>query len=190
MSDVRFRAVQLWLLLTYGDERSYRGNAGYDDHAGEAYRYDSKVQNHKSVSIGDVVILVGRGARRVHEIQGVGHIDRIVAEEGTKTISRCPSCHRSQLHERTTLHPRFRCKVGHVFDDPLGTREPVTLYTASYGESYVSLKGMLPPGFVKRLQVNQGDQLAIRRARPEVLAEIGTRIPDLGRFLDGVHFKP
>lgn len=37
---------RIWLLLTFGDDRQYAGNAGYHDDPRAFYSFDSYVANH------------------------------------------------------------------------------------------------------------------------------------------------
>ena len=49
-----------WVLLTFGTDRQYGGNVGYDDETTDSYRYDSIVANHLRVKEGDAAIVCDR----------------------------------------------------------------------------------------------------------------------------------
>jgi hypothetical protein len=49
------------VVLTFGGDRQYGGNTGYEDRTTEYYSYDSFVANHLQVASGDVAIVCDRG---------------------------------------------------------------------------------------------------------------------------------
>src|SRR5262249_15748743 len=69
-----------WVVLTFGGDRQYGGNEGYEDRTSEYYSYDSFVANHKRVSVGDVAIVCDRKF-----VVGAALIDRIERTAGIKT---------------------------------------------------------------------------------------------------------
>lgn len=126
-----------WMLLTFGAEREWGGNAGYDDDPTARYRYDNFVPNHKQVESGDVAVLRDRGG-----LIGVARIGHISAAPGAKTRYRCPvtGCSTGDLKRRRTRRPEFRCKAGHEFDRPVEDEVPCVAYEAE-------LRGFTPtPG--------------------------------------------
>jgi hypothetical protein len=50
---IRRRTPTLLVVLTFGDDRQYGGNAGFDDKPNERYRYDNFVQNDTEIARGD-----------------------------------------------------------------------------------------------------------------------------------------
>jgi len=104
-----------WLLLEKSDEtRISKGIDGYQDQTGESYRYDSLVPNHKNLAGGDFVVL-----RKENEILGVGEIAGISEVNDAKIHRRCPECRSTDIRERTTKQPKWKCgKCAHEFSEP------------------------------------------------------------------------
>ena len=120
-----------WLLLEKSDEtRVSKGIDAYQDKTGELYHYDSLVPNHKNIATGDSVVL-----RKENEILGIGEVAQISKSETTKTHRRCPECESTDIRERTTQEPKWKCgKCGHQFPDPMETTAKVTSFVASIDE--------------------------------------------------------
>lgn len=120
-----------WLLLEKSDEtRISKGIDGYLDRTGEAYHYDSLVPNHKQLSRGDYVIL-----RKENDILGVGRVDSIAEHSDKKSHRRCPGCRSTDIRERTTKIPRWKCgKCAEVFETPEETVVDVQAFAASIVE--------------------------------------------------------
>ena len=117
-----------WLLLEKSDEtRISQGIDGYRDRTGEEYRYDSLVSNHKQLSAGDIVIL-----RKENDILGAGRIDSVTQSPDAKIHRRCPKCESTDIRERKTKSPRFKCgKCTSLFEYPVETIVDVQSYVAS-----------------------------------------------------------
>lgn len=116
-----------WLLLEKSDvNRISKGIDGYRDMTGESYNYDSFVPNHTNLSAGDFVVL-----RVDNEIVGVGRIGSISARADVKQHRRCPKCTSTDIRERVTLSPAFKCgKCSFEFSQPIQTSAPVTAFQA------------------------------------------------------------
>jgi 5-methylcytosine-specific restriction protein A len=131
--------MRTWLFLTLSDsERLYRGNLGYADDPRRAYRYDSFVPNHRQVAIGDRAIIRGK-----KDILGSAIIESIEAIEGEKVRQRCPVCQGTNLKQRSTAVPRFKCACGAEFDESKAGAVPCRLYSANFGESFVELSELV-----------------------------------------------
>lgn len=50
------------MLLTFGADRSYGGNAGYIDEPTKLYRFDNFVPNARRLAVGDIVVIRDRTA--------------------------------------------------------------------------------------------------------------------------------
>ena len=124
-------APRAWLLLTSTGERSYAGNTGYADDATRLYRYDSNVQNHKNLHVGDMVIL-----RDKDHIIGVTTIRGIDVTSAVKSRFGCPNCGLTKLKIRKTLTPKYRCDCGAEFDRPVEDIVPCDSYTAYFSEEF------------------------------------------------------
>jgi hypothetical protein len=120
-------AQKCWLLLEKSDEtRISKGIDGYQDKTAEVYRYDSFVPNYKNIKTGDVAIL-----RKEGNILGSGRIGLIVEAPSIKTHRRCPSCRSTDIRERKTRTPKWKC--GHCateFFEPGTTQASVMSFTA------------------------------------------------------------
>jgi len=120
-----------WLLFEKSDDtRISKGIDGYRDETGEIYRYDSKVPNHKKLSLGDVIVL-----RKENEILGLGRIENIVSVAAVKKHRRCSKCESTDIRERITLSPTWKCgKCTHEFAEPINTNMSVLAYTATISD--------------------------------------------------------
>lgn len=117
-----------WLLLEKSDEtRISKGIDGYQDRTGESYQYDNLVPNHKQLGPDDYVVL-----RKENEILGVGRISSISQDTDTKIHSRCPDCGSTDIRERTSKSPRWKCgKCPHEFESPDETIVGIQSFVAS-----------------------------------------------------------
>jgi len=120
-----------WLLLEKSDDtRISKGIDGYQDKTGELYKYDSLVPNHKQFGIGDYVVL-----RKENEILGVGRVGNIAQEADAKIHRRCPECSSTDIRERSTKSPKWKCgKCAHEFEAPRESIVEVQLFEATIDE--------------------------------------------------------
>lgn len=114
-----------WLVLTFGDDRSYAGNLGYADDPRQMYQYDNFVQNYSNVSPGDVLVIRDR-----QSLLGLARVAEIRSSDGVKTRRRCPICDGTSFSERVHKRPRFRCSEGHEFEGPQTEAVPCTKFEA------------------------------------------------------------
>jgi|ETN02SMinimDraft_2_1059926.scaffolds.fasta_scaffold28015_2 ribosomal protein L37AE/L43A len=128
-----------WLLFEKSDEtRVSKGIDGYNDRTGKEYNYDNLVPNHKRLSSGDLAII-----RKENLIIGYGVIGDIKQKEHVKVHRRCPHCNTTDIRERKTVMPRWKCgKCSNVFSDPHKTSADVHLYNAKI-ESFINFEN--PP---------------------------------------------
>ena len=146
-----------WLLLTFGSDRQYSGNAGYEDELATVYRYDSFVQNSRRLAKGDVVVLRDRDA-----MLGVASIEQIVSRRATKTLRRCPICTTTQFDERRTRTPRFRCKRGHEFAEPTLDLKECDEFEARFGNSFRTAPGLISIADLRAACPRYTDQLSMQ----------------------------
>ena len=120
--------MNYWLLLEKSDEtRVSKGIDGYRDATGESYHYDSLVPNYRNVAAGDFVVL-----RKENEIVGIGTIRSIAEIADTKVHRRCPKCESTDVRERVTKEPKWKCgKCAVEFPDPKETIVEVRSFTAA-----------------------------------------------------------
>jgi hypothetical protein len=105
-----------------------------------SYTYDSTVQNHRRVAVGDLAVV--RDGTKVH---GVATVERIDSKIGvTKTRSRCPNpeCRSTSFKPRTTRTTKFLCTRCRLeFDEPSAEPITVTGCVARFGTSWCSING-------------------------------------------------
>ena len=116
-----------WLLLEKSDyTRVSKGIDGYQDQTGKSYQYDNFVPNYKNLASGDRVVL-----RKENEILGIGEIAQISEGDDTKIHRRCPKCKSTDIRERTTKSPKWKCgKCPHEFPEPEETITKVRSFIA------------------------------------------------------------
>jgi len=104
------------------------GIDGYSDNTGRVYYYDSLVPNHRQINTDDSVIL-----RKENNIVGIATIQRIETTDGIKTHKRCSKCGNTDIRERKTKLPKYKCaaiECKQEFDEPTIEESKVTTYAA------------------------------------------------------------
>jgi putative restriction endonuclease len=147
-----------WLLLAFGDQRSYAGNMGYADDMQAVYRYDSFVQNHKRIREGELAVL-----RDKDGLVGLARIARIVEAQGTKTRQRCPRCDSSRLKSRKVKRPPLFCSsCKHEFVEAFQEEVSCTTFSAYFDGSFVSARGAIGVADLRHACPNYSGQLAMQ----------------------------
>lgn len=160
--------AKAWSFLTFGENRQYGGNAGYEDDLKRLYKYDSKVPNHKKVAEGDLVVLRGK-----KDVFGFATITSISKERGMKVLKRCPECSSTSIRYRPSKDPRWRCDDGkHEFEEPRATEIEVDLFEAGFGGTFVPLNGEATIPALREIALRRNDQHAIQRLDLEKLEEL------------------
>lgn len=151
-----------WLVLALGDNREHGGNDGYDDNPAEHYSWDSTVQNHARLAVGDVIALWDR-----KELIGVSTIEAIDIDTDEKTLYSCPRCKKAgNIKPRLREKPIYRCgKCGALFDDPDKTKKTVTTYRSRHGAAWIGARGLLTGAELRALCDSPKSQLSMRPAR-------------------------
>lgn len=155
-----------WLLLTFGDERQYAGNQGYEDDPALVYRYDSFVPNHRQLVAGDAVVL-----KAPDRTLGCARIERIDEHDGTKERQRCPECKTTAIKTRRTARPLYRCDAKHEFDVPIVETVECRKYAAHFGDSFVPIAGEVDVSALRSACRNYNGQLAMQRIDRALVAE-------------------
>lgn len=179
-----------WLLLAAGDDRHYGGNAGYDDDADAYYSWDDTVKNYRNVRVGDRVALWDK-----RQLLGLSVVEAIETAPDTKLVHRCPneSCGRTNISERKTMEPRFKCqRCGSEFDHPDSTPRDVIRYVSRHDAAWTSLEGLLTADQLRNLcrspksihSMRELDWAAfssalVERGAGHALARVADRSPDL-----------
>lgn len=146
-----------WSFLTIEGIRQYGGNAGYRDDPAKVYRYDSDVANHRQIQTGDIIIV-----RSKREVLGIAVIERIVEGEDSKERLRCPVCQANNIKERVTKRPRWGCKNGHAFDEPIRQYDTVRTFEAHYEESFRTIPPTLTTSALHDAVLRPSDQMSIK----------------------------
>jgi len=165
--------MNYWLFLEKSDDtRVHNGIDSYKDETGKTYNYDSFVPNYLNIKQGDRAIL-----RVENDIIGIGVIGNITKKEILKIHRRCPKCDKTNIRERKTKIPSFRCnKCKDEFLEPNTTKDPADAFTA---EIINFVKFTLPPSVsdVKKCSITSGgqkNQLAMMQLDPEMILKIIT----------------
>jgi hypothetical protein len=172
--------LKAWLVLSFGEVRQYGGNTGYRDDPERVYRYDSFVPNHKRVSPGHLLAIVGRKG-----LIGFARIARIEKQRGYKTFFRCPECHTSAIKKRKRAKMLFRCNHGHQFDAPITEEVECAEYEAHYEGSFTRAKSDIPMHEFRKACPKYSDQLAIQQLDFDQIQQRAYRsAPELKVLLD------
>ncbi|MGW6721671.1 HNH endonuclease [Streptomyces sp. NPDC054995] len=180
-----------WSFLVTGNDRQFQGNDGYEDIVEESYSYDSTVNNHQHVAVGDLVVV-----RNGKEALGAGYVEALqVLSDQEKVRSRCRFCGSTGFKGRLTMVPRFWCSnCKNAFDDPLIETLSVTAFRAHYGGTWQPLDGCLHKEQLKELSPSRSDQQSIKKLdRDRTLKAIetrGVRIPRRRDVVDGGEQRP
>jgi len=120
----------VFLILEKSDEtRISIGIDGYSDDTGITYNYDNLVPNYKKVKRNDLVII-----RKENEIVGTAEINSIEESVSEKIHRRCVDCNTTDIRERKTKSPTFKCgNCATEFDEPIITTTEITAFTAHLG---------------------------------------------------------
>lgn len=145
-----------WALIAMGDGQQYAGNQGYADDPQRVYSYDSKVANHKNLSVGDLVFIRDR-----QRLLGIATIQDITSKPGQKLMRRCPICRTVDLKGRKTVSPTYRCDEGHEFNEPLEQPTDVTQFDAHYADTFLEAAGAVSVAQLKAAAPRRSDQLSI-----------------------------
>ena len=156
--------ARVWSFTVIQGRRQYGGNQGYDDEIASTYRYDSDVANSRQVSQGDLVLI-----RDSKSMLGIGVVERIVSEVGTKKRLRCPECGTTAIKQRRKITPRWRCNNGHTFADAIEEIVPVTRYEAHYRNSYLDANDKISSSQIRSAAMRPSTQPSIEELSPAKL---------------------
>ncbi|WP_172976556.1 HNH endonuclease [Roseivivax sp. THAF40] len=165
--------------MTFGEDRQYGGNVGYEDDLERLYKYDSKVPNHKNVAKGDLIILRGK-----QSVFGIATIKKIKKNRGLKVLKRCPECGITSIRYRPSKQPKWRCDNGkHEFEEPISTEIEVDLFEAEFGETFSPLNDEITITDLRSITIKRNDQLAIQQLNLQSLEKLIKINPGADRAL-------
>lgn len=149
-----------------GEDRQHRGNEGYDDLVHAYYSFDSTVPNSRKVSPGDVAVVRDNAV-----VLGAARIVRLLETAGqSKKRHRCPECDTTDIKERYTIAPRYRCGRGHTFDHRVVEDLVVTRYRAMYDDTWRGATGLtvteIDAAYLGRAAQHAIRQLDMQTLRP------------------------
>lgn len=163
-----------WLVLALGDKREHGGNDGYDDDPAEHYSWDSTVQNHARVAVGDVIVLWDK-----KKLIGISVIEAIDTGTAEKTLYFCPQCGKAGIKRRQRQRPAYRCyKCGALFDTPDHKTKTVTTYRSRHDQAWMDGRGLLSGAELRALCDSPKSQLSMRPMRWEKLQDALLAIDD------------
>ncbi|MFD5885526.1 HNH endonuclease [Streptomyces sp. NPDC060334] len=150
-----------WLVLALGENREHGGNDGYDDNPAEHYSWDSTVQNHTRLAVGDVIALWDR-----KELLGVSTIEAITTDTVEKVLYSCKGCGMAgAIKPRLRKKPKYRCgKCDALFADPIKKKKTVTTYRSRHGADWIDGRGLLTGAELRALCDSPKSQLSMRSA--------------------------
>lgn len=148
-----------WLLMTFGQEQTYGGHLGYTDELSKVYQYDSFVSNYRQITEGDFALL-----RDKQKLLGIARIERIDTRQGNKERFIRPECGTPRIYLRKTKNPKFRCQNagGHIFDPPVRQVVSCNLYTAYFGNSFISAEAAVSLATLRKACPRYNEQLAMQ----------------------------
>ena len=165
-------STNAWLLIALGSDRQYVGNDGYDDSVDAYYSWDSTVQNHAKVRVGDNVALWDGSL-----LLGVATIESISTELGMKSRRRCPVCTKTGFKKSGQGYYCPNCKDH--FLDPTAEEIEVTKYRASYASTWTDVSGALMGKELRSACVSPSSIHSMRPMNWGALADmLRDRVPD------------
>ena len=138
-----------WLVIAAGDHRQHAGNEGYNDIPSQHYHWDNTVANRDKLKPGHAIVIWDKVT-----LLGASIIEEIEEADGTKNRMRCPGCNRTQLKERETMRPRYRCYRKGCrleFDDPIEESIDVHNYHSCHASAWMDLGGLLDAPALRNL---------------------------------------
>ncbi|MFC8530778.1 HNH endonuclease [Nocardia sp. NPDC057227] len=174
LSSLGGRSERAWLVLTKTAYRRLGGASKYDDDPASHYSWDSTVPNHADVAVGDIVLLWNQ-----IESLGVSVIDHINVGTADKRRARCSHCNSTNLEQRKTMRPIYRCQnCKQKSDDPVyEDLNGITTYRSSHEQSWIDLLGEFTAAELRSLCVKPKSQNSFRPLRwPDIRKEIDARL--------------
>ena len=182
---------QAWVAIAKEpDGLLYGVHDGYDDEPSNYYEYDSKVGNHKQVSVGDLLFI-----RSGEFVLGFGQIEAISITNGTKALRKCANCGgRPESRKNAIIEWRcIDCKKEFTTAQLRVDVVEVLKYRATYIRTWQDANHPLTIGELFSFQANKDTQSAIRKLDPTKLPllisvlmgtilppdQLGVQLPDL-----------
>ena len=159
-----------WLLLLKTEKRVHAGNLGYDDKDSSSYSWDNTVPNHNEPSAGDrIVIWDGETSL------GTSVIERIKTGVDKKIRRRCPNCSSTNIRERTSSLPKFKCaakKCLKEFVQPKDISIQVKTFKTCHESGWLDLSGRFDAKLLRKLCQSDVSQHSIRPFKWDEFLEV------------------
>ncbi|MEV6659487.1 HNH endonuclease [Nocardia fluminea] len=164
-----------WLLMSKAKYRRLGGASKYDDDPASHYSYDNYVANNRQVKEGDLVAVWDNT-----KLLGASVIESITSSAGTKRRGRCPKCNTTNIADRKTVLPLYRCDdCKYQFDVPVVEVVPATIYRMSYEQAWIDLPGALTGKQLRPLCVASTSQNSFRELNWEKFrAAVADELPE------------
>ncbi|MGW1588325.1 HNH endonuclease [Streptomyces sp. NPDC002386] len=150
-----------WLVLAKAGSK--RVSEGYDDNPATHYSWDSTVNNHAKLKVGDVIALWD-----ATELLGLSVIEEIKVGQAEKETPYCRECGKADVAERKKKLPRFVCwnqKCKHESDQAGWKRKRVTTYRSRHEAGWTPARGTLTAAELRALCVQRASQNSLRELR-------------------------
>ncbi|MFE5191914.1 HNH endonuclease [Streptomyces sp. NPDC056628] len=150
-----------WLVLAKAGSK--RISEGYDDNPATHYSWDSTVNNHAKLKVGDVIALWDGT-----ELLGLSVIENIEVGQGEKDTPYCLKCGKADVAERKKKLPRFVCwnqECKHESDQAGWKRKRVTTYRSRHEAGWIDARGTLTAPELRALCMQPASQNSLRELR-------------------------
>lgn len=147
-----------WLVLAKAGSK--RISEGYDDNPATHYSWDSTVNNHAKLKVGDVIALWD-----ATELLGLSVIEDIETGPGEKETPYCLECGKADVAPRKKKLPRFVCwnqECKHESDEVGWKRKEITTYRSRHEAGWIDARGTLTAAEVRALCVQRASQNSLR----------------------------
>jgi hypothetical protein len=166
-----------WLVLA--KDGSKRISEGYDDNPATHYSWDSTVNNHAKLTVGDVIALWDGT-----ELLGLSVIEAIELGQEEKKTPYCLKCEKADVAERKKKLPRFVCwnqECKHESDKVGRKTKQVTTYRSRHEAGWIPARGTLTAPELRALCIQRTSQNSLRELRWDdfhhALTHGGTPLP-------------
>ena len=158
-----------WLILMVTSDNKLRSFGGYNDVMESYYSWDSTVQNHANVKVGDLVILRDRDWTYGYSI-----IESIECGTEVKMLpEKCPNCKSAAVKARANHFPKWRCqKCKSEFEDALLEQATVRTYRAWYEPAWTFFEVPITTRISRSWALSPKSQLSIRELDPDLITGV------------------
>ena len=149
-----------WLLLLKSEKRVHAGNLGYDDQDSSSYTWDDTVPKCNQPKPGDNIVIWDGNTSL-----GSSVIEKIKTGTKEKTRRRCPNCKTTNIRERTSKSPKFKCGAKNCrkeFGQPKEESIKVKTFQTYHEAAWLDLSGRFNAKLLRKLCRSFVEQHSIR----------------------------